>query len=199
MRLIPAIALASTLALAACNQAAPPADNVATDDMAATTGNDMMADPAMNGAANGAAPAMNFAGGDGTALGSVTAADSPAGLVLTLAGSGMPGGVHGVHLHAVGKCDGPKFESAGAHFNPDSKMHGKKNPQGPHQGDLPNISVGPNGSATDKLTAAGVTMASLQDADGTALVIHAKADDYKTDPSGDSGDRIACTVVAAPR
>lgn len=198
MRFIHSFVLVSSLALAACNQAAPPADNVATDNRADAMGNDMMADDGMNNVA-GSAPAMSFAGGDGKAMGSVTAADSPDGLVLTLAGSGMPGGVHGIHLHSVGKCEGPKFESAGSHWNPDSKMHGKKNPQGPHQGDLPNISVGPDGAATDKLTAAGVTLASLQDADGTALVVHAVADDYKTDPSGNSGDRIACTVVAAPK
>ena len=88
MRLMPALAIASTLAIAACNRAEPPADNAA-NDMAAMPANDMMADSGMN-AATGAAPAMNFTGGDGKALGSVTAVDSPAGLVLTLAGSGMP-------------------------------------------------------------------------------------------------------------
>ena len=188
--------LVSALAITACNKAPPPVDNMAADNMAA---DNMAADTMATNDMAAAPAAMNFSGGGGAALGSVTAADSPAGLVLTLAGTGMPGGVHGIHLHAVGKCDGPKFESAGGHFNPDAKMHGSKNPQGPHQGDLPNISVGPDGTAGGTLTAAGVTMAALQDADGAALVVHAKADDLKTDPSGDSGDRIACAVIAPPK
>ncbi len=191
MRIVSSIALMSCLALGACNRSpTPPADNeAASDSMGSGMGNDVAP----------TAQAMNFISGAGKALGSVTAANGPSGVVLTLAASGLPGGVHGIHIHSVGKCDGPKFESAGGHFNPDGKMHGAKNPKGPHQGDLPNISVGADGTASDALTAAGVTMAALQDADGSALVIHARADDLKTDPSGASGDRIACAVISAPK
>lgn len=105
---------------------------------------------------------------------------------------GLPAGVHGIHLHAVGRCDGPKFESAGAHWNPAGRQHGKDNPQGAHLGDLPNLTADADGKASASFAIAG----DMADADGTALVIHAKPDDYKTDPSGNSGDRIACAVLA---
>jgi Cu-Zn family superoxide dismutase len=113
-------------------------------------------------------------------------------------------GEHGIHLHAVGKCDGPDFTTAGGHFNPGGKKHGARNPEGPHAGDLPNLMVGP-GSATQggyayQATATGVTLAtgpaSLFDGDGTALVIHANPDDHMTDPAGNSGGRVACAVLA---
>lgn len=107
---------------------------------------------------------------------------------------GLPPGVHGTHLHTVGRCDGPKFESAGAHWNPAGKQHGKDNPQGAHLGDLPNLTVGADGKSRASFAIAG----DMADADGTSLVIHAKADDYKTDPSGNSGDRVACAVLAVP-
>ena len=142
------------------------------------------------------APAANFVGGDGSALGSVTVEDSAGGVVLRLAGSGMPAGTHGLHIHMVGKCEGPKFESAGAHWNPDNKKHGLENPEGPHRGDLPNATVGADGALTESLTLAGVPLAELRDSDGSALVVHAQPDDNMTDPSGNSGDRIACAVIA---
>ncbi len=97
----------------------------------------------------------------------------------------------------------PKFESAGAHWNPGAKKHGRDNPQGAHLGDFANLEVAGAGTATANFTVAGAMMASgatmLADADGTAIVVHAKADDYKTDPAGDSGERIACAVIAAPK
>ena len=120
-------------------------------------------------------------------------------------GQGLKTGDHGIHFHAVGKCDTPDFASAGAHFNPTSKQHGAKNPQGPHVGDLPNLPIGPSTRSADgtgyELTTtttmitltAGAT--SIFDADGTALVIHADPDDEMTDPSGNSGGRIACAVI----
>ncbi len=115
----------------------------------------------------------------------------------------MPPGDHGIHLHEKGLCDGPKFESAGAHWNPAGKKHGRDNPAGAHLGDLANLVVAANGTASVSIPVDDVMMKSganmLADADGTALVIHAKADDYKTDPSGDSGDRIACAVLAGPK
>ena len=188
------IFLAPIAALAAC------ADNEPVDPNA-DTNVDLPAIATADNAANAAAAqptsmSADFNGGDGTRLGNVTAADSPSGLMLTLAGTGMPAGIHGIHLHTVGKCDGPKFESAGAHFNPTNKKHGSENPDGPHAGDLPNVTVAADGGLTQVLTVAGLDLAQLRDGDGTALVIHAEADDNKTDPSGDSGDRIACAVIA---
>ncbi|QNN65524.1 superoxide dismutase family protein [Sphingomonas rhizophila] len=138
--------------------------------------------------------------GDGSPKGNLTVTEDAGGIVVALAATGLPEGVHGVHLHTTGLCEGPKFESAGGHWNPSSKKHGRDNPAGAHLGDLDNLTVGADGSATLRFTVNGATLAagttSLADADGTAFVIHAKADDYKTDPSGDSGDRIACAVIA---
>jgi superoxide dismutase, Cu-Zn family len=113
----------------------------------------------------------------------------------------LPPGAHGMHIHTAGQCEGPDFKSAGAHFNPEGKMHGMNNPEGPHAGDLPNLEVGPDGKADVTVVAKGVTLAdgpdSLFHAGGTSLVIHEKADDYMTDPSGNSGARIACGVIQA--
>jgi len=114
---------------------------------------------------------------------------------LALQVSGLPAGDHGVHIHAVGKCDGPKFESAGAHWNPRDKLHGLENPQGPHAGDMPNLTVGEDGSGIVNATLPGTNVEALFDEDGAAVVVHAKKDDQKTDPSGDSADRIACGVL----
>ncbi|MBV8971708.1 MAG: superoxide dismutase family protein, partial [Sphingomonadaceae bacterium] len=95
----------------------------------------------------------------------------------------------------------PKFASSGGHFNPTGKMHGRDNPMGPHLGDLPNVVVGKDGKGAVDVTVAGLTLTGgttpLLDADGAAVVLHAGPDDYKTDPSGNSGDRIACGTLAA--
>ena len=112
----------------------------------------------------------------------------------------LPPGPHGIHIHAVGTCDAPDFMTAGPHFNPTSTMHGLQNPGGPHAGDMPNLEVGADGTATFDYQAMMVSLGAgegnLFDADGSALVIHANADDHVTDPSGNSGGRIACGVVA---
>ena len=117
--------------------------------------------------------------------------------LVRLTASGTPGAVHGLHLHAVGKCEAP-FTSAGPHLNPGGHQHGKDNPQGAHFGDLPNITIDSSGrgkaSASLGLNSAAIDGA-LFDADGTAIVLHAAADDYRTDPSGNSGPRIACGVL----
>ncbi len=114
--------------------------------------------------------------------------------------TGLPEGVHGFHFHEIGKCEAPDFESAGSHFNPTSADHGLENESGPHAGDLPNLEVGADGTIDEEFLAKLVTLASGQGNSllregGTALVIHAEADDGKTQPSGNSGDRIACGVV----
>ena len=118
-------------------------------------------------------------------------------IVVTV--TGLPMGMHGIHIHTVGKCEGPMFVSAGGHFNPTMKMHGMDNPNGPHAGDLMNLTVDEKGKGKATLIASGVTLGpgdnSLFHDGGTALVIHAAADDYKTDPAGNSGARIACGVI----
>ncbi|HEV8586255.1 MAG TPA: superoxide dismutase family protein [Methylomirabilota bacterium] len=121
---------------------------------------------------------------------------------IIMEAKGLPSGPHGVHVHAVGKCDPPDFASAGAHFNPLGKQHGALNPQGSHAGDLPNLTVAPDGTgrletSTEQLSL-GSGPTSVWDADGSAVVIHASPDDFKTDPTGNSGARIACGVLAKP-
>jgi superoxide dismutase, Cu-Zn family len=113
----------------------------------------------------------------------------------------LPAGPRGIHFHETGRCDGPDFQSAGGHFAPEGRQHGLENPQGPHAGDLPNLPVADNGTVDTTFVTTLVTLRpgqpnSLLDGNGTALVIHAQRDDQRTDPSGDSGDRVACGVVS---
>jgi Cu-Zn family superoxide dismutase len=103
--------------------------------------------------------------------------------------------MHGAHLHTVGKCDGPDFVSAGGHWNPTNMKHGSMNPQGPHEGDMPNLTVGATGKGSLSMKIAGASFDTLMDADGAAMVIHAGQDDLKSDPSGNSGGRLACGVL----
>ena len=135
----------------------------------------------------------------GEALGTVSLWESPGGVGMRLAATGVAHGLRGIHVHEVGRCEGPAFESAGAHWNPASRQHGLNNPAGPHAGDLPNVSVSANGVVNQSLVLSGASLAALSDADGSALVIHAATDDMVTDPSGNSGARIACAVIAASR
>jgi len=113
--------------------------------------------------------------------------------------SGMAAGAHGIHVHTTGKCDGPGFTTAGGHLNPSAHQHGTMNPAGPHMGDLPNIMVGPDGTGSIRTTLTGLPAdlgAAMFDADGSAVVVHAGPDDYKTDPAGNSGGRIACGILS---
>ena len=139
-------------------------------------------------------------GANGELRGTATLLQTLAGTKFRARIEGLPPGTYAIHLHSVGKCEGPKFTSAGPHFNPAMKQHGKDNPMGPHLGDLPNVVVGPGGTGTVDVTVAGLTLvggaAPLLDSDGAAVVLHAGPDDYKTDPSGASGDRIACGAFA---
>jgi Cu-Zn family superoxide dismutase len=125
--------------------------------------------------------------------------ETPHGVLLKLDLRDGPPGVHALHLHEVGRCDGPTFESAGAHVTVSERQHGFLGVDGPHTGDLPNIDVPSNGRLTADYFVPGVTLGSgqgsLLDADGSALVIHERQDDYLTHPAGDSGDRIACGRV----
>ena len=190
MNRLPRLALfvaACTLPLLACAREAEGPANDAKGKLA----HNEAADPAQD---------FNLAGSNGAALGKVSISEDSRGISLAFDARGMPAGMHGVHLHEKGLCEGPKFESAGGHWNPASKEHGRDNPAGAHLGDLANLEVGTNGEAILNTTVAGVSgRMMLADADGTALVVHAKPDDYKTDPSGGSGDRIACAVIAPAR
>jgi len=136
----------------------------------------------------------------GRNVGTVQLSEQPAGRVaLTGTLHDLPPGSHGTHLHAVGQCDGAAFAGAGAHFNPGARKHGLDSPEGPHAGDLPMVVVAADGRATLNATTDRVTLGdgatSLLDSDGSALVLHAADDDQRTDPSGNSGARIACGVV----
>jgi Cu-Zn family superoxide dismutase len=137
--------------------------------------------------------------GSGQAVGTATFTQVGRTVRVLLEVQGLPAGVKAVHVHAVGKCDGPDFNSAGPHFNPGGRQHGALNPAGPHAGDLPNLTVEANGrgrleSATELLSLSGGATA-VFDGDGSALVVHAAPDDFRTDPTGNSGARLACGVI----
>ncbi len=177
MRAILILAGLSSLALAACSKQ----EEVAVGSPTA-------------GGARATATLLTSTGLD---AGRATATEVAGGIRYTLDVKGLPAGNHGAHVHTVGRCDAPDFTTAGAHWNPTSTKHGTMNPQGPHEGDLPNLTIGTDGRGTLGITVPGATMAGLLDADGSAIVVHAGADDLMTDPSGNSGGRIACGVFAA--
>jgi superoxide dismutase, Cu-Zn family len=135
----------------------------------------------------------------GKDVGTAALVQTPAGVLVTLSVKGLPAGEHAFHIHGVGKCE-PPFTSAGGHFNPAKKKHGMMAPDGAHAGDMPNLHIPANGELAVEVLNGAVTLEkgapnSLFGQDGTALVIHAGKDDYKTDPTGDAGGRIACGVV----
>jgi len=145
---------------------------------------------------------MSLVNAAGQSIGTVRAWQTPGGVTFRIDAGGLPHGVHGIHVHAVGRCDAPDFTSAGPHWNPTTRKHGLNNPEGPHAGDLRNVDVAANGVLGETVTLSGAsltappgTSGALLDADGATLVIHAQADDYVTDPSGNSGERIACAVL----
>jgi Cu-Zn family superoxide dismutase len=137
----------------------------------------------------------------GTIVGKATLTDTPHGVLMSVSLNGVAPGLHALHFHTTGKCE-PPFESAGAHFNPTKMQHGLKNEKGMHAGDLLNADMPAAGAYRVEIFARDVTLAagpkSLLDADGSALILHDKGDDYATDPGGAAGDRIACGVVNKP-
>lgn len=136
---------------------------------------------------------------NGTSVGMATFTQESGGVRIQGQFKGLPSGQHGIHVHASGKCDTPDFMTAGGHFNPMNKQHGLKNPEGAHIGDIENLTVGADGSGTINALLKDATLSagsgSLFGPDGSALMIHANPDDDMTDPSGNSGGRIACGVI----
>lgn len=166
--------LAATGLMAACTQTAPV-------DSSAAPAAPRVATAMLRTAANASA-------------GTATATEVPGGVRIALSVTGLPQGPHGAHVHTTGRCDAPDFTTAGGHWNPTARQHGTKNPAGPHAGDMPNLLVGTDGTGSIEFTLPGGTFDGLLDADGAAFVVHASADDLMTDPSGNSGGRIACGV-----
>lgn len=188
-------ALGVTLLLAACSKSndATAKDSAMAADSAASLTLDSTSSA---GGSSGVTVKLVDAGG--RELGVLTLTDAGAAISVDGALRGLPPGVHGLHVHAVGRCDAPDFASAGPHWSPTPKQHGSTNQAGPHHGDLLNLTVGADSSVVVKMaTPAGSLRGEnpLLDTDGASFVIHATADDYKTDPSGNSGARIACGVV----
>lgn len=135
----------------------------------------------------------------GKKIGSAAFSETVDGVKIQVEISKLPPGIHAMHIHNVGECHGPDFNSSGPHFNPFGRKHGSKNPDGPHAGDLPNVEVKADGTASVQVTAKLVTLKegknSLFQPGGTCLVLHEKADDEMTDPAGNAGERLACGVI----
>ncbi|MBI3805841.1 MAG: superoxide dismutase family protein [Nitrospirae bacterium] len=137
--------------------------------------------------------------GQGEKIGTATFTEGSDGVKIAIEASKLAPGQHGVHIHAAGKCEGPDFKTAGGHLNPEGKKHGLQSSEGPHAGDLPNLTVGPDGTVKTEVTTKRVTFNegknSLLQTEGTALVIHVAPDDEKSDPIGNAGPRVACGMI----
>lgn len=147
-------------------------------------------------ATQAAAPAVSapVIDAQGKQIGTAALLQSQFGASLVLKLRGLPPGAHGLHVHEKGACEPPGFASAGPHYNPEGRKHGTRNPEGPHAGDLPNLEVASDGTADATVPVSAALLAGLREG-ARALVIHARPDDLTTDPSGNSGDRIACAVL----
>ena len=140
-------------------------------------------------------PPMALINTSGQQIGTVRAWQTAGGVSFHIEAAGLPHGVHGIHVHPIGRCDPPDFASAGTHWNPTNRQHGLNNPQGPHAGDMRNVTVAANGVLSDTVVLPHASMAQLVDQDGSSIMIHANADDYVSQPSGNSGPKIACAVI----
>jgi Cu-Zn family superoxide dismutase len=153
----------------------------------------------MSGSAFAQTVSADIKNAEGAAVGTATLTQTAQGVLIKVSVQKLPAGDHALHLHAVGECVAP-FTTAGGHFNPASKKHGMMSADGQHAGDMPNLHVPAGGEVQVEVLNTAVTLVkgqpnSLLDTDGSAIVIHAQADDYKTDPTGDAGGRIACGVI----
>ena len=151
-------------------------------------------------AAAAATASAEIKDGTGRTVARASFHDTKKGISVHVEAKGLAAGTYGTHVHAVGRCEAPAFASAGGHWNPAGRQHGTENPQGHHMGDLPNLVVNAKGRGSVSFLIAGGAVAGgaspLLDADGAAIVVHAQADDYRTDPAGNAGARMACGVVA---
>ena len=159
----------------------------------------LLATPCVPSSAAAQVAKATLADANGKTVGDVNLIQTNEGVLMRLSVQGSPAGEHAFHVHAVGKCE-PPFTTAGPHFNPGSKKHGLEAADGAHAGDMPNLHIPSSGDLSVEVLNGMITLAkgrpnSVFDTDGSAVVIHAKADDYKTDPAGDAGDRIACGVI----
>ena len=184
----------------AATDAAPATTTVVTP---ATDGTPPAAKPAnsaadtasVDGMAPGASATLSL--GDGGGGGTASLTETASGVVLFKADlTGLPEGIHAIHIHETGTCEAPDFKSAGGHLA-GGKEHGILSAGGPHPGDIPNITASADGTATLEFFMTGISMADVMDNDGSAVVVHAAADDYTSQPAGDAGDRISCGVIEA--
>jgi Cu-Zn family superoxide dismutase len=148
--------------------------------------------------------AANMKGFDGNGLGKVSFSQTTEGVLLQVQLEGLKPGVHAIHIHETGKCEGPDFKSAGGHFNPDNVSHGYLVGRESHAGDMPNFTVSSDGKAAVEIMNPDVTLTagkpnSLLGGSGAAVVVHSGADDYKSQPAGDAGARVACGVITATK
>lgn len=187
MQRLPWTAAVLTFALAGCGSPQPAQQTETPSDTSAPT------TPATDAQGLQATALLRTA--DGLDAGRAVARAGPDGQVTVMVDAqGLPPGPHGVHVHTTGRCDGPTFETAGGHWNPANAQHGLEPPPGQHAGDMPNLVVGQDGRGSLEYQLVGATFEGLLDSDGSAFMVHASADNQRTDPSGDSGDRIACGV-----
>ncbi len=183
---------ALTLGLAACGN---PQEDATAANEAAGPGTAMVNET--GGVPAGRQAVATLQTSDGRPAGTATAIETEGAILLSLSVEGLPPGPHGAHVHMTGRCDAPGFESAGGHWNPSEGQHGLENPEGPHAGDMPNLEVSADGRGSLEYRLQAGSFAGLLDGDGSAMMIHETSDDQRTDPSGNSGGRIACGVFAA--
>jgi len=169
---------------------------VAASGCTTTDGSSASTDTATASTSGGSARAI-LRTAAGAEVGRATAREAGGAIRISVEASQQTPGTHGVHVHTIGRCDGPDFTTAGGHWNPTAMQHGTQNPAGPHAGDLPNMTVGADGRGQLTMDLPSGTLAGLMDADGSAFIIHAGADDLKSDPAGNSGGRVACGVFEA--